>query len=380
MAFFSDFTVWAEADIVGTEYIVGIKGDDSTDDNIKITITEFVSYLQNTLDFGAGGGGSVDTANSPNANEYARFTDADTIEGRTKAEVLADLDLEVGTDFLSPAAIAAAYQPLDADLTTLAAATITAFGFSLLDDANAAAHLVTLGITADITEINYIDGVTSAIQTQLNAKQTLDATLTALAAFNTNGLVVQTAADTFAGRTLTGTAAQITVTNGDGVAGAPTLSISSPFSPPGDIQLLENVSILLDAVLSADGKWSGIGVAGTLGETVAFGEIVYFKAADSKWWLADADADSTAGAVRVACCVVAGAADAATTLLLFGKVRADAKFPTMTIGAPVYISTTTGAIQTAQPSGTDDVIRIIGYGNTADELFFNPSNDYMTHT
>jgi hypothetical protein len=30
------------------------------------------------------------------------------------------LDLEVGTDFLSPAAIAAAYQPLDADLTTIA--------------------------------------------------------------------------------------------------------------------------------------------------------------------------------------------------------------------------------------------------------------------
>src|SRR3990167_6781988 len=55
--------------------------------------------------------------------------------------------------------------------------------------------------------------------------QDLDATLTALAAYNTNGLLTQTAADTFTGRTITGKTNQITVTNGDGVAGNPTLSI-----------------------------------------------------------------------------------------------------------------------------------------------------------
>jgi fibronectin-binding autotransporter adhesin len=55
--------------------------------------------------------------------------------------------------------------------------------------------------------------------------QALDATLTALAAYNTNGILTQTAADTFVGRTITGTTNQITVTNGDGVAGNPTLSL-----------------------------------------------------------------------------------------------------------------------------------------------------------
>lgn len=78
-------------------------------------------------------------------------------------------------------------------------------------------------VSATAAEINFLSGATSAIQTQLNGKQAADAALTALSAFNTNGFLAQTAVDTFAGRTLT-QGAGISVTNGNGVAGDPTIS------------------------------------------------------------------------------------------------------------------------------------------------------------
>lgn len=47
------------------------------------------------------GASGVDTSGTPVANDIARFTDADTIEGRSYAELKGDLNLEIGTDVLA---------------------------------------------------------------------------------------------------------------------------------------------------------------------------------------------------------------------------------------------------------------------------------------
>lgn len=76
--------------------------------------------------------------------------------------------------------------------------------------------------------------IAAAQAAAIAASQPLNANLTGLGALNsTGGLVVETAANTFTQRTLTGTANQIVVTNGDGVAGAPVISIPSSAALPG---------------------------------------------------------------------------------------------------------------------------------------------------
>lgn len=53
-----------------------------------------------------------------------------------------------------------------------------------------------------------------------------DTTLTALAAFNTNGILTQIAADSFVGRTLIAGSNKVSITDGNGVLGNPTVDVS----------------------------------------------------------------------------------------------------------------------------------------------------------
>jgi hypothetical protein len=130
----------------------------------------------------------------------------------------------------------------------------------------------------------------------------------------------------------------------------------------------------------SDGEFSGTIITGTAGATLAFGDLIYLAAADSRWELADASSVTTAGDVKLGICVLAAAADGdPTEILRYGNIRANAAFPAMTISAPMFVSETAGDITGTKPTTTDSVTRCIGHANTADELEFNPDNFYITN-
>lgn len=166
------------------------------------------------------------------------------------------------------------------------------------------------------------------------------------------------------------------------VGGTQTLTSKTLTSPTintatlgGTTTFAEGGAIAYDSASSADGVYTGFVRAGTAGTTLAFGDLVYLAAADSRWELADADAASTSDRF-LGMCVLAAASDGdPTVILLMGFIRADATFPSLTIGSPVYVGETAGDIQTTIPTGADNVIRRVGYAWTADELYFNPSMD-----
>ena len=147
---------------------------------------------------------------------------------------------------------------------------------------------------------------------------------------------------------------------------------------------LEAVSITTETVEFktglADAEYSGIVEDGTAGAALSFGELVYLAVADSRWEKTKADAVATS-AGKLGMCVLAAASDGdPTKILLWGNIRADSQFPSLTVGAQTFIdAATAGVITNTAPSGTENfVVRVIGFGNTADELFFCPSPDYYT--
>jgi len=97
--------------------------------------------------------------------------------------------------------------------------------------------------------------VQAAIQELDTEKQPLDAELTAIAGLSANGLITRTSSTTAAARTITGTTNVITVTDGDGVSGNPTLTVGSLVARTDTVQTFTaaqrgGVSALTDGATS----------------------------------------------------------------------------------------------------------------------------------
>ena len=93
-------------------------------------------------------------------------------------------------------------------------------------------------------------------------------------------------------------------------------------------------------------------------------------------WL-EADADATGTSINLLGIALEAKTDTqAMNVAIHGSFVRDDSW-NWTIGVPLYISGTLGAITATKPSGTGDIVRTVGYAVTADVIFFSPSSDYV---
>ena len=126
------------------------------------------------------------TGNTPSSSpsEWQSFSGtvaANTVSYDNTSSGLTAANAQAAIDELQ-----AGKQPLDTDLTAFAALSSQAFGRSLNTAADAAGILTLLGITATIAQLNYSNGVTSSIQSQINSKLTAASNLSDLASAATS--------------------------------------------------------------------------------------------------------------------------------------------------------------------------------------------------
>jgi len=115
--------------------------------------------------------------------------------------------------------------------------------------------------------------------------------------------------------------------------------------------------------------------AGPSGGSTTAGKLYYLDT-DGQWEEADADALTTSGVLLA---IALGTTPGTHGMLLRGFFDVHSYFVgTFNEGVPVYVSTTAGSISVNAPSGTGDIVRIVGFcTTTANVIYFNPSNNTL---
>ena len=96
------------------------------------------------------------------------------------------------------------------------------------------------------------------------------------------------------------------------------------------------------------------------GTTIDIGQLVYLRS-NSTWLLADADSASSAN-VLLGIALKNVTSGNAVDVLTDGVICVEGDYLVgSTVGAPLYVSTTAGSITQTAPSGTGDIVRIVGH-------------------
>jgi len=149
------------------------------------------------------------------------------------------------------------------------AAVKTLLGLNNVDNTSDATKFASAALTGTPTAPTATGGTNTTqiatcafVQTAVSggSYQPLDSDLTALAGNSTNGLWARTGTGTGSARTITGPAAGITVSNGDGVSGNPTLALANDLAA---LEALSGTSTIY--YRSGVDTWTAVTIGGNLG-------------------------------------------------------------------------------------------------------------------
>lgn len=156
------------------------------------------------------------------------------------------------------------------------------------------------------------------------------------------------------------------------IAGVKTFS-SLPTIPLTPVATTDAASkSYVDLVGTGSATTNKVTVAGTAGETLAAGNLVYLKTTDSRWWLCDADTAATVNNVILGIVQGAGTAGGAVTggVLIKGV---DTNQTGLTANTVYYASNTAGGISSSV--GTTEVT--VGVALSTTSLIFEPRYNQM---
>jgi hypothetical protein len=121
--------------------------------------------------------------------------------------------------------------------------------------------------------------------------------------------------------------------------------------------------------LTSDGEYFGETI--TLGGNGTVENLyVWNDASSGNWQLADANSASTSAGL------LGWNVSSGNEYLIRGYIKNTSW--AWTTGAILYISTTGGAIAAITSSNSGDIVRIVGFALSSDEIFFDPSQDWIT--
>lgn len=144
----------------------------------------------------------------------------------------------------------------------------------------------------------------------------------------------------------------------------------------GDLEYNEKNQVF-NTTLTSDDTASGDIITVTYGESVTFGQLVYPDATANEWKKAlGTNAAVTHPAMGIA--LEAKGDGESGKMLLRGTIRDATYFGSVAMGDILYLSdATAGSYVTTAPSGSGDIVQIVGFAIAANYIYFNPDYTYV---